>query len=134
MEKIKVTNSYLDILARGALAGLTGKQIPAKLAYHVTRFTEKATPEVKALNAARQNAIKECAKTENGDIVMDERNNIQWNEGGEKKFQEKMQEILDMEIEFDMEKLPVDFNEIPLVTLNEMSILAPLIVDEDELD
>lgn len=129
-ENIKVTNSMLEVLGQGALGGFLRKEIPARLAYHLSLCIKKLQPELAALNDTRQAIIKKHAKLDERGEVETEKDNrtIKWQEGkSQKDVMDEMEDILKDEVELDLPKLKVDLDAIPLVALSDMTLLEPFI-------
>lgn len=129
-DNIKVTNGFIELLGQGVLQNFMRKELPARLAYHLSLVFKKLQPELEALNDTRQAVIKKYAELNDaGEIkVAEDGRTIVWKEGcSQKNVIDEMAGILRDEVELDIEKLQVDMGTVPMVAMSDMNILSEFI-------
>lgn len=132
-ETIKITNGYLDTMANSQIIqGIGKKAFTAKTSYWLARIFDKLQRELKIYLAEKQKLIekyarryKEDGKTwKKGDMVSDGQSVSLTNT---KDFTKEINELIEIEIEIGFNKVIFDLEKEPNCTIEEMSILLPLL-------
>jgi len=139
---IKVTNGYLDTLGSNSnFQDLAQKPFTAKTSYWLARVFDRIQKEGAIFFAERQKLIEKHAKRyeadgeegerkwKKGDMISDGKtvslNNVE-------AFSNDMKELTEIEIDLGLHKIKFDLDKEPVCTVEEMSLLMPLIeVKED---
>ena len=127
---IKLTNLQIqNIVTSGALQTVAKKPLPIKVSYWITKNIDKLTTEYKYFLDAKKKLIEQYGKRDDkGELVTNK-------ETGEvylkdvQGFQDALRELLEMEVEVDINPVKIDMEKLDNLTftLEEMSILLPLI-------
>ena len=123
---MKIKNSYLEALSRKDLKGLLEKEFTAKTSFWLAKLFSKLEIESGIYFKAKQKLIEKHAKKKDGEIVQD--GNAVTLENPE-TFTKELNEILDIEIEFEWEPLKLDLSKEPNLTIEEMTILILFVED-----
>lgn len=100
MIKVKLA----DIVnSSNGLSNILKKELPIKAAYWLSRLMSKLDSEIKQFNLNRDNLIKKYGKeTEHGEIRVDPDDKVNF-----EKFQKEFNDLVDIEIEVDINKIPL---------------------------
>ena len=142
-EKIKVTNAYLDNMVNNPIFQvIIKKQFSAKTSYWLARTLDKLQQEAKIYLAEKQKLIEKYAnryekdgeekdkegkvikKWKKGDMVGDGRSvSLSDVEG----FTKEINELIEIELDLNMKPILLDFDVEPSLTIEEMTLLLPLV-------
>ena len=139
---IKVTNGYLDTLGSNSnFQDLAQKPFTAKTSYWLARVFDRIQKEGAIFFAERQKLIEKHAKRYEADGEEGER---KWKKGDMisdgksvtlndvEAFSKDLKELTEIEIDLGLHKIKFDLDKEPVCTVEEMSLLMPLIeVKED---
>ena len=139
---IKVTNRYLDTLGSNSnFQDLAQKPFTAKTSYWLARVFDRIQKEGAIFFAERQKLIEKHAKRYEADGEEGER---KWKKGDMisdgksvtlndvEAFSKDLKELTEIEIDLGLHKIKFDLDKEPVCTVEEMSLLMPLIeVKED---
>jgi len=139
---IKITNGYLDTLGSNSnFQDLAQKPFTAKTSYWLARVFDRIQKEGAIFFAERQKLIEKHAKRYEADGEEGER---KWKKGDMisdgktvslndvEAFSNDMKELTEIEIDLGLHKIKFDLDKEPVCTVEEMSLLMPLIeVKED---
>ncbi|MDD5048443.1 MAG: hypothetical protein PHH09_05885 [Methanoregulaceae archaeon] len=139
---IKITNGYLDTLGSNSnFQDLAQKPFTAKTSYWLARVFDRIQKEGAIFFAERQKLIEKHAKRYEADGEEGER---KWKKGDMisdgksvtlndvEAFSKDLRELTEIEIDLGLHKIKFDLDKEPVCTVEEMSLLMPLIeVKED---
>ena len=139
---IKITNGYLDTLGSNSnFQDLAQKPFTAKTSYWLARVFDRIQKEGAIFFAERQKLIEKHAKRYEADGEEGER---KWKKGDMisdgksvtlndvEAFSRDLKELTEIEIDLGLHKIKFDLDKEPVCTVEEMSLLMPLIeVKED---
>ena len=139
---IKITNGYLDTLGSNSnFQDLAQKPFTAKTSYWLARVFDRIQKEGAIFFAERQKLIEKHAKRYEADGEEGER---KWKKGDMisdgksvtlndvEAFSKDLKELTEIEIDLGLHKIKFDLDKEPVCTVEEMSLLMPLIeVKED---
>jgi len=139
---IKITNGYLEMIGSNSLfQELAKKPFTAKTSYWLARVFSKLQKEGEIYFAEKQKLIEKYAKRHETDGGEGER---KWNKGDMVSdgksvslndmdgFMKDIKELTEIEIELGLHKIKFDLDKEPACTVEEMTLLVPLIeVEED---
>ena len=124
---IKITLEQL-INSSDALRNLSQKQLKARSAYTVAKLIKAADTEMTNFNDVRVDLVKKYAeKDENGELILDENQNIKVPPENIEKFNIELQELLKTTIEINANKISIDDLEDIQFTPTEMAQLDEFI-------
>lgn len=127
---IEITNKYIDILmSNEVVKTLVKKEFTCKTSYWLARFFDEIEKLSKIFIEEKQKIINKYAQKDEKDevIVNNEKITILDTEA----FQKNLIDLLEIKIEFNGEKIKFDIEEEPKCTIEEMSLLLPLIEVEN---
>ena len=111
-----------------ALQKLSQTEMKAKLAWQVTRLLKAADAEIQQFNETRMNLIKKYGeKDENGEIVVDEKNNCKIAEDKVSDFTKELTDLAESEVEINANMIKIDDLDALEFKPAEMSALEPFI-------
>jgi len=138
---IKVTNGYLDGLGSNSLfQDLAKKPFTAKTSYWLARAFDRIQKEGAIYFAERQKLIEKHAKRyekdggegerkwKKGDMISDGKNVSLDDVVG---FGKDIKELIEIEIDLGLKKIKFDLDKEPACTVEEMTVLVPLIEVEE---
>ena len=126
-DTIKITNEYIEKVVNSPLSmDIKKKEFPIKTAYWIARCFDKIKKLADTYLEEKKKLINKYA------IEKDEQGNAKMQEGmislsDPNKFSEELKELLDIEIDLGINKIKIDLDKCPNLTLEEMDILLPLI-------
>ena len=134
---IKVTNEYLNMIGNNSLLqDLAKKSFTAKTSYWLAKTFDRLQKEGAIFFAERQKLIEKHAKRyetdgeegerkwKKGDMISDGKSvSLNDVEG----FSKDMKELAEIEIDLGLHKISFDLDREPACTVEEMSLLVPLI-------
>ena len=134
MESIKIINAYLDTLARNqdVLQTIVKKSFTAKTSYYLARILDKLQKETEIYLAEKQKIIEKHAKRheddgttwKKGDMVI---NGESVSLSNINAFTKDFNELINIEIDIKIDKIEFDLEKEPACTVEEMSVLLPII-------
>jgi len=140
MEKIKVTNGYLErILTSKVVESIIKKDFTTQTSYWLATVFESLPSKARIYSSERQKLIEKYAKRYEEDVPEDEKGNKAHKKGdimsdgvnvviGDvKKFNKALNELLNIERQLEINKIPFDLEKEPPCTVEEMGLLLPLI-------
>jgi hypothetical protein len=121
---MKVKNEFFETLVD--IKPLLEKDFTARTAYWMAKIIKKIETEAGAYFTQKQKLIeKYAAKDENGKIVSIEGDRIKLEDP--QKFKTELDELLAVEVDFGIEKIPFDLDREPGMKISEMNIITPFI-------
>ena len=91
------------------LNNLSNLELPVKVSYKIAKNIMNIEKELKVYNAQRQKLIdKYCLKDENNQNVIDENNNFTIDDKHLDKWNKKINELLDIEVDIDILTFKID--------------------------
>ena len=114
-----------------ALQKLTNASLKAKVAWQVSRLLRAAEEELQGFNEARMQLINKYGdKTEDGELVTDDKGMCQISEENKVTFNNELNELISNKVEINASKL--DINDLDSVdfTPSEITVLEPFIINE----
>lgn len=129
MIKIKMS----DLLnSTEVLQKLAQKELKARMALAIARVLKEAEREMTNFNEVRMNLIKKYGeKDENGELITDDKGNCKILQEGLETFTKELNDLVEMEVEINANKLKLDDLETLDFTPSEMAGLEAFI-DMDE--
>ncbi len=128
MAKIKVTNAFLDLVAQGMLNPILDKDLPAIVSHMVSVAIGKLEVEMGALNKTKQTLQEKYAqKDEDGNIKTTKSNRVVFEDGGQEKYTDELQDIFNIEIVLEMEMLKVQASDLPSLSIRHITLLKTFI-------
>jgi len=122
---MKITNHYFETLATKNIQELLNKQFTAKTSFFLARLFDKIDKESKYYFAQKQKLVNQYAqKDEEGNPIQKDGMVVLDNP---EKFTSELEEVLKININFEGEKIKIDFSKEPFLTINEVMILLPFI-------
>lgn len=92
-----------------ALQKLSQTEMKARLAWQVTRLLKAADAEIQQFNETRMNLIKKYGeKDENGEIVVDDKNNCKIAEDKVSDFTKELTDLAESEVEINANMIKID--------------------------
>lgn len=138
MKTIKITNAYLDTMVNSPIfQTIIKKPFTIKTSYWLARIFDKLQKEAKIYLAEKQKLIEKYAKRhekdgetwKKGDMISDGRSVSLVDIAG---FTKKLNELTEIELSIDINKIKFDLEKEPACTIEEMTLLLPLMeVKED---
>ena len=104
-------NTYLRNIVESAdiMRELSTKTLKGRAAFRVARLLRELEKEFTLFNETRVELIREYAqKDENGEIKSDENGNVTLDQARLNEFYEKLDELLNAEVEINAEKIDID--------------------------
>lgn len=104
-------NTYLRNIVESAdiMRELSTKTLKGRAAFRVARLLRELEKEFTLFNEKRVELIREYAqKDENGEIKSDENGNVTLDQTRLNEFYEKLDELLNAEVEINAEKIDID--------------------------
>lgn len=104
-------NTYLRNIVESAdiMRELSTKTLKGRAAFRVARLLRELEKEFTLFNEKRVELIREYAqKDENGEIKSDENGNVTLDQARLNEFYEKLDELLNAEVEINAEKIDID--------------------------
>lgn len=130
MIKIKMS----DLLnATETLQKLSQKELKARLALQISRLLKEGEREIQNFNEVRTNLINKYGeKDENGELVTDENKNCKILNDQIEIFSKELNELVDMEIEINANKIKIADLENMDFTPADMAVLEPFMELDEE--
>ena len=130
MIKIKMS----DLLnATETLQKLSQKELKARLALQISRLLKEGEREIQNFNEVRTNLINKYGeKDEKGELVTDENKNCKILNDQIEIFSKELNELVDMEIEINANKIKIADLENMNFTPTDMAVLEPFMELDEE--
>ena len=110
------------------LQKLAKQDFKAKLAWSIARLLKAAEVEIQSFNETRMNLINKYGeKDENGELITDENNNCKINPDRMSEFNKELNDLLDMLVEINANKINMELLEDIDFTPSDMAVLEPFI-------
>jgi hypothetical protein len=124
---IEVTlNEVLNSI--GAFRSLSEQKIPAKVAFQIARLIRELDKENKTFDESRVKALQEYSeRDENGEIKTSPEGNVVLRQDKIEEYNNKIQELLDTQIQVNAEKISLSLLENLELSPVEMLNLEPFI-------
>lgn len=128
-----ITLKMSDLLnATDTLQKLSQKELKARLALQIARMLKEAEREIQNFNEIRMNLIKKYGeKDENGEIITDDNGNCKIIPESVTVFSKELNELVEMEIEINANKIKLDDLDNLDFTPGEMVALEPFLEEEE---
>jgi hypothetical protein len=121
---MKVKNEFFETLTD--LKPIMEKDFTARTAYWLAKVIQKVETEANAYFTQKQKLIeKYAAKDENGKMVSLDGGRVKLEDS--EKFQAEFKELLEIEVDFGIEKIPFDLDREPGMKIPEMNMIIPFI-------
>jgi len=79
------------------------------LAFKIARLARELDKEMQTFNTERQKIIQKYGeKDENGELIIDENNNVKFNKTNLAEINQEFNSLLDTDLEINADKLPMD--------------------------
>lgn len=125
MIRVKLDNLISSV---EALQKLSQTEMKARLAWQVTRLLKAADAEIQQFNETRMNLIRKYGeKDENGEIVVDDKNNCKIAEDKVSDFTKELTDLAESEVEINANMIKIDDLDALEFKPAEMSALEPFI-------
>lgn len=122
---IKVKLAHL-LNGTEALQNLSKKELKAKVAYNISKLLKSADKEVQSFNKTRMDLINKYGeKDEAGELVTDENGNCRVPDMNVATFTEELNELIDIEVELNANKIDLEQLGDVEFTPNDMAMLEP---------
>ncbi len=128
---IKLKTAQADAMLNSPMFGQTIKKpFPVKTSYWLARAVDKIEQEMRTFLKQRQEVIDELAvKGEDGKPEV-KKGMVSFGENAEKAA-EKLDGLLDIDIELDIKKIVIDPDRCPDLSVEELMLLLPIIELKD---
>ena len=123
--KIKITNHYFETLATKNVQELLSKQFTAKTSFFLARLFDKLEKESKYYFDQKQKLINQYAKKDDDGNPVQKDGMVTLD--NPEKFSSELEEVLKININFEWEKVKIDFDKEPALSIDEMMILLPFV-------
>lgn len=127
-----ITLKMGDLLnATDTLQKLSQQELKARLALQIARMLKEAEREIQNFNEIRMNLIKKYGeKDESGEIITDDNGNCKIIPESVTVFSKELNELVEMEVEINANKIKLDDLDSLDFTPSEMVTLEPFIEEE----
>lgn len=143
---MKIKNSYFEGLATKDIQPLLAKEFTAKTSYWLARLFDRLEQEAGHYFRQKQKLIDKYAKRyeEAGEERLDGKTIKSWEKGDmisdgqtislkdPEAFSKELNEIIEIEIDLKLDKIQIDLEKEPSLTIDEMLILLPFIEIKEE--
>lgn len=128
-----ITLKMSDLLnATDTLQKLSQKELKARLALQIARMLKEAEREIQNFNEIRMNLIKKYGeKDESGEIITDDNGNCKIIPESVTVFSKELNELVEMEVEINANKIKLDDLDNLDFTPGEMVTLEPFLEEEE---
>ena len=123
---MKIKNMYFETLA--GVQPLMQKEFSAKTSFHLARIFDKIKSESNVYFSEKQRLVDKYAKKDDKGKNIIQGDSILLNEP--EKFQKEFDELMGIEIDLGLDKIKIDFDNEPKLSINEMMILFNFIEEE----
>ena len=125
---IIITNRYLEMALNSPIFGqLRQKRFPVKAGYWLARSFDKIIQLAKVYQEEKKKLLEKYSKEkdEQGNLKVESDGSILLEDPEE--FAKEFEELLSIEINLGVNKIKVDFDKFPDLTIDEMELLLPLL-------
>jgi len=123
---MKIKNMYFETLSK--VQSLLTKEFSAKTSFYLARIFDKIQSESKIYFSEKQRLVDKYAKKDDKGKNIIQGDSILLNEP--EKFQKEFDELMGIEIDLGLDKIKIDFDNEPKLSINEMMILFNFIEEE----